>query len=270
MRGRLRTRWNGDCSSQPDFFTNNMQCSGCCDTTSCQREVLSCDRPCSAQQCDEVYAACDYSGGLNQFAVWSYNRWDDGPVRCVVKGGAPPKYRSKDAISCCSIPRSCTNNQCWADKFSCQDGSCPQYCSARCQPCNNGCGGNECSSECSPCPHCCAWAGCPSCSDPCDGMCFMDGNCFGECTCGSPGCPSSNFWALLFKNTTQGSSGDRALLRALDTMIAATPVRWSAVQKEVSRAAVAFSSEETSLTKRRSRQNCWCIFRYKCNASSVT
>lgn len=37
-------------------------------------------------------------------------------------------------------------------------------------------------------------------------MCFECGNCFCECTCGTQGCPGSDFWANLRKNATAGAT----------------------------------------------------------------
>jgi hypothetical protein len=56
------------------------------------------------------------------------------------------------------------------------------------------------------------------------GTCFRDGNCFGRCVCGQPGCPNDgDFWALLEKNV----SGSLALQPA------ATRARFQANVKQV-------------------------------------
>ena len=63
------------------------------------------------------------------------------------------------------------------------------------------------------CPHCCWWCGGGQSTCSCSGMCFECGNCFCECTCGSPNCPGSDFWTNLALNATGRLADPAAVAR---------------------------------------------------------
>lgn len=246
------------CSADKAHFERNTDCSACCDTTTCEREPLHCDRPCSEAQCDLAYSSCSFDSAdpisSLLFAAPPPYQTAISPT-CFTKSQtwSLPKHKSKDALSCCSSTKSCNKNKCWQNVFQCSENetACPQLCSPLCQPCDNECGGNACSSQCSPCPHCCGWANCPACQ--CPSRCFSDGNCFGECVCGTPNCPSNSFWKLLQHNVSNSfrSHEERASAqRELEGEIASGRVSAVSLKKELHRLHRFFFNENAKNIKK--------------------